>query len=158
MSALTCRRLPDVSVSRLTGLLEVVHDEGDAVDTAHVAMDLNLEFDELLPAIEAAELLGFAKIKSGKITLTAQGKKMIAGDLASRRRVFKRQLSRVKIFKELLALLRKKKRVKKRALIKYCWQKLPRAESEKMVARLIDWGRHAEAIGFDSEKEELYKL
>ncbi len=155
---LKCDKLPDVGISRITGLLEVVHDNKDAIETARVAMDLDLEFDELLPVIEAAELLGFVELKSGRICLTRQGKELVAGGLAKRRALFKKQLLSVSFFKNVRGVLEKKKRVKKRALIKYCRQRLTKKEAEKTIERLIGWGRHAEAFGYDSEKEELYLL
>ncbi len=153
-----CEPLPNVGISKVIGLLELVHDEGDEVETARVALDLDLEFDALLPVLEAAKTLGFVEIKSGKIRLTRDGKKLVASGIAARRKFLRKRLAGVRLFKDVFALLQKRKRVKRRSLVKYCRLKLPKSEAEKTVDTIVNWGRNAEAIGYDSGKQELYAL
>ncbi len=62
----------------MIGLLEVLEDFKGRVDIAKVADDLMLELDDLLPAVDAAELLVFLKIDSGDLILIEEGKKFLS--------------------------------------------------------------------------------
>lgn len=54
--------LPHARPGGMAGLLELLQDRGGGhEDLYHVAEDLRMEIDDLLPIVEAAVLLGFAK-------------------------------------------------------------------------------------------------
>ena len=52
--------LPHVAISDVTGLIELVHASGDRADLYQLGRDLQLEVDELLPLVDAADLLELA--------------------------------------------------------------------------------------------------
>ena len=66
--------LPHARPGGVAGLLELLLDRGGEEDMYHVADDLLLELDQLLPISEAATLLGFAETREGYITLTPEGR------------------------------------------------------------------------------------
>ncbi|MFN3621995.1 MAG: AAA-associated domain-containing protein, partial [Nitrososphaerales archaeon] len=70
----------------MIGLLEVLEDFRGRVDAAKVADDLMLELRDLLPAVDAAELLGFLKVDSGDLILTNEGKKFLSKGSSGRKK------------------------------------------------------------------------
>ena len=55
---------------------------------------LQLEVDELLPIAEGLQLLGFAELAEGDITLTEAGRHFVDSDLEQRKRMFAEHLRR----------------------------------------------------------------
>ena len=59
------------SIGALSGLLEHANDASHRpVDLYRLHDDLHLDLDELMRAVEAAELLGFATVAADDLTLT----------------------------------------------------------------------------------------
>ena len=54
-----------------------------------VAEELLMEVDDLLPIVEAATLLGFAKSERGDVEITPEGKAFAEADIATRRHLFR---------------------------------------------------------------------
>src|SRR5437867_5058805 len=54
--------LPRAQLSAIAGLLEKVEEEGGRVDLPRLGGDLVLELDDLLPIVEAGDLLGFITV------------------------------------------------------------------------------------------------
>jgi NitT/TauT family transport system ATP-binding protein len=67
--------LPHVRVGGISGLLELIveHSQGQ-VDIYQVAERLRLSVDDLLPILDAAQLLGFAEVTQGDVCLTDIGR------------------------------------------------------------------------------------
>ena len=57
--------LPHALPGGISGLLELLADRGGRDDLYHLADELNMEVDDLLPAVEAAALLQFAQLRGG---------------------------------------------------------------------------------------------
>ncbi|MEM4725541.1 MAG: AAA-associated domain-containing protein, partial [Nitrososphaerales archaeon] len=94
--------LPRAHVGQVIGLLEVLEDFGGRVDVAKVADDLMLNLDELLPVVEAAELLGFLKVDSGDIILTDEGKKFLAEGSSGRKKMLNQLVANLGTYKAVL--------------------------------------------------------
>lgn len=152
--------LPDVGISRVIGFLEVLDDHKGVADTVRLVNELDLELDALLPVLDAAEMLGLIRIKSGKLKLTSLGKKLVESNLIARRQIFKERMLSLDVFKKVIAIIeaRKNKRIHKKSVLRYLKERLPQREAEIQLQRVIDWGRHTEIIGYESNSEELYLI
>jgi NitT/TauT family transport system ATP-binding protein len=62
--------LPHARLDALAGLLEKLCQEGGRVDLHRMGGELVLELDELLPVVEAGELVGFLAVKEGDLIVT----------------------------------------------------------------------------------------
>ena len=62
--------LPHARFGGISGLLEIVQERGGKEDLPKLAESLRLEVDDLLPAVDAAVMLGFAKVAQGDVMLT----------------------------------------------------------------------------------------
>ena len=68
------RMLPHARPGSIAGLVELLNDRGGKEDLYRIAEELLMEVDDLLPIVEAAALLAFAKSERGDIELTPQRK------------------------------------------------------------------------------------
>ena len=66
--------LPRVSVGGLAGFLEVLNHGGGKDDLPELARLLTFEVDDLLPIVDAAEMLGFATVADADIKLTPEAR------------------------------------------------------------------------------------
>jgi hypothetical protein len=151
--------LPDVGISKVIGFLQVLDDHGGSEEAAKLVKELGSELDAFLPIIDASELLGLTTAKNGKIVLTGLGRELVESSLASRRQIFKERMLSLKVFKEVVSLLEtRNRRIHRKAILKLLKEKLTHAEAEMQLQRVIDWGRHTEILGYDSDTEELFLL
>ena len=89
------RALPHTTINALAGLLEHLHDASQQrADIYQLAKDLKVELNALLPLTEAAELLGFATIAHGDITLTSLGETFADASIQARKEIFASRMRR----------------------------------------------------------------
>src|SRR5262249_49656242 len=83
-------RLPDASVAEVTGLLELLYspEHQGKMDLPDVADTLTLDIDDLFPLTELLEILRFAKVSKGDITITEDGKAFVDADILERKKIF----------------------------------------------------------------------
>lgn len=83
-------RLPEASVSEVTGLLELLNspEHQGKMDLPDVADMLALDIDDLFPLTELLEMLRFAKVSKGDITITEDGKNFVDADILERKKIF----------------------------------------------------------------------
>ena len=153
------RLLPEVSINNLEGLLEhLLKLPGRREDIFRLADELKLDSDLLLRLTEAAELLGFARIAQGDITLTSLGETFAEAGATARKEIFALRVRRLPVIQWLVEKLRAADRQQ------VAWNKI-RAELEHAVLAeevenqmdvAVDWGRYAELLAYDDTKEILY--
>ena len=86
--------LPHARPGGIAGLLELLKDRGGKEDLYHVAEDLLMEVDDLMPLVEAAVLLGFVKSAAGDIEMTQAGEEFAGAGIAMRKKSVSRGRSR----------------------------------------------------------------
>jgi NitT/TauT family transport system ATP-binding protein len=150
--------LPDCGLSRIVGLLEIVHDNKDQVNFMELAKDLDLEIEYLLPPLTAAELLGFLGVSAGTISLTKKGVQVVNAGILKRKEIVREAVRELDLFKKVLSLLKAKKRVPRKQLHRVLRADLGEKETEITLQRLTDWGRYSELLGFDSNTQEYFLM
>lgn len=153
------RLLPEVSINNLEGLLEHLFKlPSHREDIFRLADELKLDSDHLLRLTEAAELLGFATIAQGDITLTSLGETFAEAGVTARKEIFALRVRRLPVIQWLVDKLAAADRQQ------VAWNKI-RAELEHAVLAeevenqmdvAVDWGRYAELLAYDDAKEMLY--
>lgn len=147
--------LPETTVSEIIGLLEVIKDYRGKEDIAKLADDFDLEIDEILPEVEAAELLGFVVIENGDIKLTEKGIEILRSEIKERRRIFKEQLLKLDIFKNLISYIREKGgKAGREEIFEFLKLNLP-GDFNVNFKDIVNWGRYANIITYDSENDEI---
>jgi len=153
------RALPHINIDDLTGLLE--HLDGmpnNRADIYAMARELQVNSDDLLRLIEAAELLGFANIAYGDITLNPLGETFAEASIRARKEIFATRIRRLPLFKWLLGLLRAsdKKQMEWDVVQKALELEFHEEEAERQLDTAIDWGRYAELLAYDDSSQVLF--
>ncbi|MEM3427934.1 MAG: AAA-associated domain-containing protein [Nitrososphaerales archaeon] len=143
-------------MGQVIGLLEVLEDFGGRVDVAKVADDLMLNLDELLPVVEAAELLGFLKVDSGDIILTDEGKKFLAEGSSGRKKMLNQLVANLGTYKAVLHYISSHNgEVSKDDLLNFLRTKISDEDAETTYNWLVEWGRHSLLLRYDSNAGKI---
>ncbi|MGB9521216.1 MAG: AAA-associated domain-containing protein [Anaerolineales bacterium] len=153
------RRLPNMTISDLTGLLEYLADKpNNESDIYRISEELSLDSDQVLRLTEMSELLGFATVAKGDIKLTPLGETFAEASILARKEIFATRIRRLPLVRWLLRMLQ---RADKHALeldvVKMALElEFPPDEAEKQLDTLINWGRYAEILSYDDSEEKIY--
>jgi NitT/TauT family transport system ATP-binding protein len=153
------RPLPHSTINDLAGILEHLDTETDnRADLYHLAEELKVDSDQLLRLTETAELLGFATVAQGDITLTPLGETFAEASILARKEIFATRIRRLPLFKWLLALLRAANKQKlERDIIQTALElEFPPEEAERQLETAVNWGRYAELLSYDDSTEDIY--
>lgn len=153
------RALPHITINDLTGLLEHLSDlPANRADLYQLAQDLKVNSDQLLSLTEAAELLGFATVAQGDITLTALGETFAEASILARKEIFATRIRRLPIFRWLLSMLRKadKHQLKWEVVQTALELEFPEEEAYRQLDTAVDWGRYAEILAYEDASEVIY--
>jgi len=153
------RPLPHVRVGGISGLLELMHEQGDGLrDIPLLAERLQLEVDDLLPLLDAAKLLGFADVGDGDVRLTPVGQDFATTTILRSKDLFRQQaLERVPVMSSIVHTLQQKADGTMRSdFFLGIWDDyFPSEEAERQLATAVDWGRYAELFEFDAGEGRL---
>jgi NitT/TauT family transport system ATP-binding protein len=155
----TTRALPHITINDLTGLLEYLRElPHNRADLYKLASDLKLSTDQLLSLTDAAELLGFATVAHGDITLTALGETFAEASILARKEIFATRIRRLPIFKWLMSMLRKaeKHQLKWDVVQTALELEFPEEEAYRQLDIAVDWGRYAEILSYEDASEVIY--
>src|SRR6202051_568745 len=150
--------LPHARVGGIAGLLELLHDRGGREDLFRLSEELVMDVEDLLPILEACQLLGFARLKEGDVQLTGQGVRFADADIQMRKVLFREAaLEHVTILKQIDSILKRKS--DHSINDEFFHDILDEHFSEEEVQRQLDtatnWGRYAEIFDYDRASGKL---
>jgi len=147
-------RLPDASIEEITGLLETINapENNGKMDLPDVADTLMLDIDELFPLTELLEILRFAKVSKGDITITEDGKAFVESDIQERKKIFLEHLKKYVplasyIYDQLMRHPRH--RALEENFLSMLEDYLTEKEAARVLRTMIEWGRYAELFAYD---------
>jgi NitT/TauT family transport system ATP-binding protein len=146
---------PKCSPREMIGLLVLLKDHKGAEDVARLAQDLDLEIDEIFPAVEFSELLQFLKVKDGRATLTENGTNLLGLTIRDRKALLREQLKRTTLFKALGRALESspEKMLTEDEVVRLI--DFTTAPADEYVQNIINWGRYTELFRYDSDRRIL---
>jgi NitT/TauT family transport system ATP-binding protein len=150
--------LPHARPGGIAGLLELVLDRGGKEDLYHVAEDLQMEVDDLLPIAEAARLLEFVKLEKGDLVMTPQGKAFAEADIGARKALFREaMLAHVPLLQQMNSALESKSdhRMPLEFFRDVVDEHFDREEAHRQIETALDWGRYGGLFAYDSEGDSL---
>jgi NitT/TauT family transport system ATP-binding protein len=150
---------PHARVGGVSGLLEIIADQGGREDLPKLAERLRLEIDDLLPIVDAAVLLGFAEISEGDVIITPVGKEFATADVERSWQLVRKQLvERTPFVPTILETLQQKKSggVKKDFFLDILDEHFSESEAEQQFETLVSWGRYAQLFEYDADEKRLY--
>ncbi len=149
--------LPVARLNALAGLLERVVEEGGKADLYRLSDDLVMELDDLLPVVEAGELLGLAEVDEGDISATPLGKAFAEASILTRKELVADRALRLPTIHWIRETLQRDE--KRRVPVGFFLESLRSdfgdyAESQMKAA--ISWGRYAELFAYDDDSDEVF--
>ncbi len=149
-----------VGTNIMSGLMETLAGppyDGRA-DLPAIAASLQLELDDLFPLGETLQLLHFAELAEGDIVLTEAGRRFVAADIETRKRLFATALlAYVPLLRTIRQVL--DERWNHRASAVRFRDELEDHMSpeyaEDTLRSAIAWGRYAELFSYDEEAEQF---
>jgi NitT/TauT family transport system ATP-binding protein len=150
--------VPHARPGGMGGLLELVNDRGGKEDLYHVAEELQMEVDDLLPIVEASTLLDFAQLDKGDLEITALGKHFAEGDIATRKTLFRQaMLAHVPLLQQIhTALSAKSDHTMPLEFFRDILDEhFSRDDVQRQIDTALDWGRYGDLFSYDSESDRL---
>ncbi|HEV2423271.1 MAG TPA: AAA-associated domain-containing protein [Terriglobia bacterium] len=150
--------LPSVHSGAIAGLLELLNDRGGKDDLYHIADDLQMGVDNLLPLVESATVLAFARADRGDLELTATGKAFAEADIETRKCLFREAaLEQVPLLKQIQnTLTAKSDRSMPLEFFRDILQEhFSETEAQQRLDTVLNWGRYADLFTYDSETGRL---
>ena len=147
-------RLPDASVAEASGLLETLNapEHQGKMDLPDVADILSLNIDDLFPLMELLDILHFAKVSRGDITMTGEGKIFAEADIQEHKKIFSEHLKKyVPLARYIYSQLthHPRHRALEEQFLSLLEDYLSEEEAERVLHTVIEWGRYAELFAYD---------
>lgn len=149
--------LPHATVDGLSGLVEILEDLGPT-SIAETANVLGFEVDELLPLVEALELLGFAETDAGRVHLTEAGTTFAGADIQASKGIFAHAvLDHAPLVRAIAHGLDHAPdgRLHAGFFRDVLRTSFGETETDLQLEVAIDWGRYAEQYTFDARHQEF---
>jgi NitT/TauT family transport system ATP-binding protein len=144
-----------VAISDVTGLIELVHNHGSQEDIYQIGRDLHLEVDELLPLVEAADLLDLADVQEGDLILTEIGKHFAEAGVLEEKQIFRDQaLQHISILRRIVQDLEQDPEhvVSEEQYLELLQQHFSDDEAWSQLETIINWGRYAELFSYVEDR------
>jgi NitT/TauT family transport system ATP-binding protein len=150
--------LPHARRGAIAGFLELLNDRGGKEDLYRVAEELRMELDDLLPIVEAATLLSFAKSARGDVEITAVGRAFAEADIHDRKHLFREAaLATVTLLQQMNSALAGKSDHSMpleffRDLLR---QHFSEKETQRQIETALNWGRYGEILTYYPAADRL---
>lgn len=149
---------PKCSPTEMLGLLVLLNGHKGSEDVALLADDLDLEIDEIFPALEYAELLQLVKVEDGRATFTELGRKLVGASIRERKTILREQLKKTALFRTILRALEGSEhhRLSDEELGHIVSFTTARADDAEQ--NIVNWGRYADLFRYDADEHALIAL
>jgi NitT/TauT family transport system ATP-binding protein len=138
--------------------LELLLDKGGRDDIYHLADDLAFEIDDLLPIVDAAQLLGFLKIEEGDAAITASGTEFANSEILRQKELFRdAALENVLLLRQIRRALEAKSdhTVPEDFFLDLLDEQFSEEECLRQMETAVTWGRYAELFDFDAGRRRF---
>src|SRR5712692_4806810 len=152
--------LPHVSIGDVTGLVELVQLRGGREDLYQIGRHLHLEIDDLLPLVQATDLLGLANTEEGDLVLTEQGKHFAEAGVLEEKQVFRAQvLAHVSLVRKIVQALQAAPGhiLPEEHFLQLLETYFSEEEAQAQLDTAINWGRYAELYSYQ-ENRGMFRL
>lgn len=141
-------------ISEVRGVVKVIKDysKDHSVRLSELSSQSNWDIDQLLPAIEACQMLGFASIRNGSIKLTKSGEKLQQSNFQS---MVKGNIVKTEPFRTAISAISKTGWLTTRELSRILEEKgvmlrSTEIENQEMIRHiLLKWAVRSQVLQYD---------
>jgi NitT/TauT family transport system ATP-binding protein len=151
--------LPHARPGGVAGLLELLLDKGGRDDIYRLADDLAFEIDDLLPIVDAAQLLGFLTVEEGDAGITDSGAEFANSEILRQKELFREAAkANVLLLRQIVRALEAKSdhTVPEDFFLDMLDEQFSEEESLRQLETAITWGRYAELFDFDAARRRFF--
>jgi NitT/TauT family transport system ATP-binding protein len=145
--------LPHARPGGMAGLLELLLDKGGREDIYRMADDLSFEIDDLLPIVDAAQLLGFLNVEEGDAVITASGTEFANSEILRQKELFRDAVvAHVLLLRQIRRALETKRdhTIPEDFFLDMLDQQFSEEECQRQMETAVTWGRYAELFDYDA--------
>lgn len=150
--------LPHARPGGIAGLLELVLDHEGKDDIYRLADDLGFEIDDLLPIVDAAQLLGFLTVTEGDAAITPTGAEYANSEILRQKELFRTAaLENVLLLRQIVRAIEAKsdRSVSEEFFHDMLDEQFSEDETILQLETAINWGRYAELFDFDVSRRRF---
>jgi NitT/TauT family transport system ATP-binding protein len=150
--------LPHARPGGVAGLLELLIDKNGRDDIYRLADDLAFEIDDLLPIVDAAQLLGFLKVEEGDASITDLGAEYANSEILRQKEIFRdAAIENVLLLRQIRRALDAKSdhTVPEEFFLDMLEEQFSSEESERQIETAVTWGRYGEIFDFDAARRRF---
>jgi NitT/TauT family transport system ATP-binding protein len=150
--------LPHARPGGIAGLLELLLDKGGRDDMYRLADDLSFEIDDLLPIVDAAQVLGFLKIEEGDAVITTEGTEFANSEILRQKELFRdAAMANVLLLRQIHRALETKSdhNVPEDFFLDMLDEQFSEEESLRQMETAVAWGRYAELFDYDAGRRRF---
>ena len=150
--------LPHARPGGIAGLLELVLDHNGKDDIYRLADDLAFEIDDLLPIVDAAQLLGFLKVTEGDAEITPTGAEYANSEILRQKELFRSAaMENVLLLRQIVRAIESKsdRSVAEDFFHDVLDEQFSEEETLRQLETAINWGRYAELFDFDASRRRF---
>ncbi|MGB8260152.1 MAG: nitrate/sulfonate/bicarbonate ABC transporter ATP-binding protein [Terracidiphilus sp.] len=150
--------LPHARPGGMAGLLELLLDKGGRDDIYRLADDLAFEIDDLLPIVDAAQLLGFLTIEEGDAAITPAGTEFANSEILRQKELFRTAaLANILLLRQIRRALETKSdhTIPEDFFLDLLDEQFSEEECLRQMETAVAWGRYAELFDFDSARRRF---
>jgi NitT/TauT family transport system ATP-binding protein len=156
---ITIAAIPNVSLLTTIGLLEILENEGE-MELFALAKQVDKEFTQLLLFVKAAELLNWVTTPGQKVLLTPEGRKFLAADVNTRKKMLNAKLRGIFVFDLVLRMLNQAENheLEEEVLLSELAMLYPHEKPHRVLRTVVAWARYAELFKYNSTRKVIYSF
>src|SRR5271168_3967410 len=150
--------LPHARPGGIAGLLELVLDHNGKDDIYRLADELAFEIDDLLPIVDAAQLLGFLTVTEGDAAITPIGAEFANSEILRQKELFRTAaVNNVLLLRQIVRAIDAKsdRTVAEDFFHDMLDEQFSEEETLRQLETAINWGRYAELFDFDASRRRF---
>ncbi len=154
------QELPHARPGGIAGLLELLLDHNGKDDIYRLADDLAFEIDDLLPIVDAAQLLGFVTVTEGDAEITPAGAEWANSEILRQKELFRKAaVDNVLIIRQIVRAIEAKSdgSVPEEFFHDLLDEQFTEEVTERQLETAINWGRYAELFDFDAARRRFIR-
>jgi NitT/TauT family transport system ATP-binding protein len=142
----------------MSGLLEILVAHGGRDDLPQLAHELTFEVDDLLPLVDASQVLGLAEVEDADLHVTDDGRTFVAANILESKQIFaEKARQRAPLVRAICNALERTQdgNLGEGFFLDLLRRGFSEEEARQQLRIAVDWGRYGELFDFDVNTGQL---